>query len=274
MTYFIGKLQYLIPQLWLSQLAGWLANRQHPQQLVHWVIKRFVAFYQVDLNEAILKQAEDYPSFNHFFTRELQADARPFTENAQHLLSPADGHISQCGAIIDQQLIQAKGHTYTLTDLLATPAINPDWTQFATIYLSPKDYHRIHSPMDMQLTQSTYIPGNLFAVNQTSVHSIDSLFARNERLICHFDTANGPIVLIFVGALIVGGIETVWQKNIKRQQKIVRQIHPSIPIKQGEEIGRFLLGSTIIMLLSDSINLTAKADSSIQVKHVMADCTK
>ncbi len=247
--------QYLVPKHLLSTLMHWLMNRETPW-FSQFVIKQFVSFYGVNLAEAERKEREDYRSVNDFFTRSLAADARPIDSNENSIVSPADGKISQSGTLKHNQLIQAKGYDYTVEALLggdislAKSFYNGD---FAVVYLSPKDYHRIHMPMDGKLLSMTYVPGDLFAVNPATVRMIPNLFARNERLVISFETAIGPMVLVMVGAIFVGSMETVWQGKITPDYgtSLVYWDYrdQALSFKKGEEIGRFNMGSTVVMLL-------------------------
>ncbi|MBD3766580.1 MAG: phosphatidylserine decarboxylase [Gammaproteobacteria bacterium] len=247
--------QYLVPKHFLSTLMHWLMNRETPW-FSQFIIKQFVAFYGVNLAEAERTAIEDYRSVNDFFTRSLAADARPIDTNLNSIVSPADGKISQSGSLKHNQIIQAKGYDYSVEALLggdislAKSFYDGD---FAVVYLSPKDYHRIHMPMDGQLLSMTYVPGDLFAVNPATVRMVPDLFARNERLVLSFETAIGPMVLVMVGAIFVGSMETVWQGKITPDYgtslKYWDYTDQSLHFAKGEEIGRFNMGSTVVMLL-------------------------
>jgi len=247
--------QYLLPKHFLSTLMHWLMNRETPwfKQLV---ITQLVKIYGVNLAEAERTAIEDYRSVNDFFTRSLATDARPIDASPESIVSPADGKISQSGTLKHNQLIQAKGYDYTVEALLggnialAKSFYNGD---FAVVYLSPKDYHRIHMPMDGKLLSMTYVPGDLFAVNPATVRMVPDLFARNERLVLSFETAIGPLVLVMVGAIFVGSMETVWQGKITPDYgtslKHWDYADQSLHFAKGDEIGRFNMGSTVVMLL-------------------------
>lgn len=247
--------QYLVPKHFLSTLMHWLMNRETPW-LSQFIIKQFVAFYGVNLAEAERSAIEDYRSVNDFFTRSLAADARPIDANMNSIVSPADGKISQSGSLKHNQIIQAKGYDYSVEALLggdislAKSFYNGD---FAVVYLSPKDYHRIHMPMDGKLLGMTYVPGDLFAVNPATVRMVPNLFARNERLVLSFETAIGPMVLVMVGAIFVGSMETVWQGKITPDYGTSLAYWDysdhSLHFKKGKELGRFNMGSTVVMLL-------------------------
>ena len=253
-------LQKLLPQHALSRLLGWVA-RSEQRFIAQPLIKAFMRAYGISLTEAQRKQPADYRSFNDFFTRALEADARPVTSDNRLLLSPADGYVSQLGPIEAGTLLQAKGISYSLADLLgsdtdaaAQPAARvPQDGQFITIYLAPSNYHRVHAPTDGQLTSTVAIPGKLFSVNETTANSIPGLFSRNERLVCHYDSDHGRISLVFVGALIVASIETVWEETPSPyRQRSTRQVTHAF--QQGDELGRFLLGSTVILCLPSNLS--------------------
>ena len=229
----------------------WIKHRQ-----IQWAIRH----YKIDLREAELPFPDAYPDFNSFFTRALHPQARPVCEGANDIASPADGVISQLGAIREGQLIQAKHRHYTLDALLGgythISAIFNDG-HFATIYLSPRDYHRVHMPLDGRLQDMIYLPGRLFSVNHTTTRLIPNLFARNERLITTFATPRGVVAVILVGAIFVSGIETVWSGDFGQTMRRPFQRWnyakdaglPEVVLKKGEEMGRFNMGSTVILLL-------------------------
>ena len=247
-------LQAIAPQHLLSRCTGFLAALERPAWLKDWVIGRFIRVFGVNMSEAEPRDYRAYPSFNAFFTRPLRAAARPLA--VADIVCPADGTISQLGAIAGGRLLQAKGRYFTVADLLGG-----DWGRaslygdgrFATIYLAPRDYHRVHMPVAGRLLATTYIPGKLFSVNGVTAANVDQLFARNERLVCHFETERGPMAMVLVGAMIVAGIETVWAGRIapppKRPVTIDYTDLPApVNLAKGEEMGRFLLGSTVILL--------------------------
>ena len=244
--------QYLLPKKLLTTLAGKGASARGGA-LTTSVIRWFVKRYGVNMAEAANPDIASYPSFNDFFTRALKDGARPLA-NAD-FLCPVDGAISQFGSIEKDQIFQAKGHSYSTTALVggdATLAAKFDDGQFATLYLSPKDYHRIHMPVAGTLTRMIYVPGDLFSVNPTTARGVPGLFARNERVVCVFDTDRGPFVLVLVGATIVGSMATIWhgQVNPPRLPTIHEWTYGEQEIKlaKGGEMGRFLLGSTVVML--------------------------
>tara|TARA_R110001599_G_scaffold353885_1_gene602448 strand:- start:20025 stop:20873 length:849 start_codon:yes stop_codon:yes gene_type:complete len=247
-------IQHLLPQHLLSRCTGWLASLRHPVWLKNGLIQLFVKRFEVDMSEAAEPDPTRYLSFNDFFTRPLRDGARP--QAAADLVCPADGAISQLGAIEFGRIFQAKGQSFSTVELLggdtqrATQFIDGN---FATIYLSPRDYHRVHMPIAGRLTATSYIPGQLFSVNQVTAENVPRLFARNERLVCYFDTAAGPMALILVGAMIVAGIETVWSGQVAPPTSSpVFRDYVSLPepveLEQGAEMGRFMLGSTVILL--------------------------
>ena len=248
-------LQFLLPQHLLSRLMFRFARIQSPwikNSFTSW----FVSKYKVNLNEALLEDIDEYKHFNDFFTRALKDGSRPISDS--QLVSPVDGVVSQYGDIKDSLIVQAKGKKYSVEALLAENSKNDLYTSFVTIYLSPKDYHRIHMPLDGSLKSMKYIPGNLFSVNQRTVDDIDQVFARNERLVCYFDSDYGEIALVMVGAIFVGSMETSWEgqitppynKSVKNFEYDSRQIK----LSKGEELGRFNMGSTVILLLPHSVS--------------------
>ncbi|QAU33713.1 archaetidylserine decarboxylase [Janthinobacterium sp. 17J80-10] len=244
--------QYLLPKQALTTFAGRVAGAQDPRftpQLIRWFVRR----YNVNMSEALNPDLASYASFNDFFTRALRPDARPLAD--ADFICPVDGAISQFGAIEQDQIFQAKGHRYSTTALVggdSALAAQFDHGSFATLYLSPRDYHRIHMPCDGTLTRMIYVPGALFSVNPTTARGVPGLFARNERVVCVFESAHGPFVLVLVGATIVGSMATVWHGlvNPPRSARVRewRYDERQIVLKKGEEMGRFLLGSTVVML--------------------------
>ncbi len=244
--------QYLIPKQALTVLAGKLASAQ-AGSLTTSVIRWFVGRYNVNMAEAANPDIASYNSFNEFFTRPLKEGARPQAE--ADYLCPVDGAISQFGPIERDQIFQAKGHSYSTTALVGGDrdlAARFENGSFATLYLSPRDYHRIHMPCDGKLTRMIYVPGALFSVNPTTARGVPGLFARNERVVCVFDTASGPFVLTLVGATIVGSMATIWHGVVNPPRPGVirewRYEEQNIVLKKGDEMGRFLLGSTVVML--------------------------
>lgn len=248
-------LQYITPKHALSRLVGGLAAAE-AGALTTFFIKLFIKQYKVDMSEALRSAPEDYASFNEFFTRELKLNARTICADEKQLALPVDGTVSQLGDIRHDNIFQAKGHDYSLTALLggkpelAEPFKNG---KFATIYLSPKDYHRIHMPIDGTLTDMVYVPGELFSVSPLTAERVPGLFARNERVVAIFDTPKGKMAMVLVGATIVASIETKWAgtitppagKNVQHWQ-YPSEGEQSVHLKKGEEMGLFKLGSTIV----------------------------
>ncbi|MBI2751281.1 MAG: phosphatidylserine decarboxylase [Burkholderiales bacterium] len=244
--------QYLIPKQALTALAGKLASARAGSWTTA-VIRWFVQRYQVNMAEAANPDIASYATFNDFFTRALKEGARPLAQ--ADLLCPVDGAISQFGRIERDQIFQAKGHSYSTTALVGGDAALAAQFQdghFATLYLSPKDYHRIHMPCEGVLRRMIYVPGDLFSVNPTTARGVPGLFARNERVVCVFDTAHGPFVQVLVGATIVGSMATVWhgQVNPPRPGRLWERRYDdgAVRLQQGAEMARFLLGSTVVML--------------------------
>ena len=245
-------LQYLIPKQAITILAGKFANRKAgilTTNVIAWFVKR----YGVNMSEAANPDITSYATFNDFFTRPLHKDARPLS-NAD-FICPVDGAISQLGDIKTDQIFQAKGHQYSTTALVGGDKALADQFEngsFACIYLSPKDYHRIHMPCAGTLKNMIYVPGDLFSVNPTTAQGVPGLFARNERVVCEFESAHGPFVLVLVGATIVGSMATVWHGLVNPPRtKSIRSWsydNQNINLKQGDEMGKFLLGSTVVML--------------------------
>ena len=271
--------QYLLPKRLLTTFAGWVAGKEGGK-LTTALIRWFVGRYQVNMAEALNPDISSYASFNAFFTRALKPDARPLA--SADLICPVDGAISQFGAIERDQIFQAKGHRFSTTALVggdASLAAQFQNGSFATLYLSPKDYHRIHMPCDGRLTRMIYVPGDLFSVNPTTARGVPGLFARNERVVCVFDTAQGSFVLTLVGATIVGSMATVWHGVVNPPRSTsVREWHyddQNIAFKQGDEMGRFLLGSTVVMLFPENrakdlaFNPTWAAGGAIQLGQAM-----
>ncbi len=247
--------QYLIPQHGLSILAGKLADKKnHP--LKNWAIKKFAEHYKIDMSIAVEPNLEAYESFNDFFTRAIRPETRPMCDDTNTMACPVDGAVSQFGAIESGRLIQAKGHDYTAQDLLggdANLAEQFDGGQFITIYLSPRDYHRYHMPIKGELKRMIHVPGKLFSVNPLTARTVPRLFARNERVVAVFDTEWGPLAYVAVGATIVGSMEMVWSGVVTpptRDTVCITDYNPGqVVLDKGDEVGRFRLGSTVILLL-------------------------
>lgn len=272
-------LQHILPQHLISRAVGAIAECKTPwvkDTFIGWFAKR----YRVNMAEAKIEDLRQFPNFNAFFTRELKPDARQFDLEADSICSPADGAVSQLGDIDYGRIFQAKGRGYALTTLLGGNTELADQFKngsFATIYLSPRDYHRVHMPVTGTLRETIYIPGDLYSVNQTTAENVDQLFARNERLVAIFDTEFGPMAMVLVGAMIVAGIETVWAGQIAPQTKQPQRINyqPTTPItlNKGDEMGRFKLGSTVVLLFGkDAINWEQQlaAETPLQLGEVIA----
>ena len=266
-------LQYLAPHFFVTRFVYWLAQSKNAL-IKNTFIGWFKNNYGVDMSLAINEDSRSYETFNHFFTRALKPEVRPIDQDTNVLVSPVDGAVSQLGKIEGESLLQAKGRNYTLNQLLGN---QNDWAdifkngQFATIYLSPKDYHRIHMPCSGTLKQMTYIPGKLFSVSPLTTRYIDGVFAKNERIICQFDTEFGPMALIMVGAMIVGGMETIWHGSVTPPHRNrINHWHYTENSKvksldKGDEMGRFNIGSTVILLFGEnqiswSNELTAESE--------------
>lgn len=270
---FVG-LQYALPQHALSRCLGSI-GRSRQRWLKQLLIDGFIAAYDVDLAECETSNAADFACFNDFFTRRLRPGARPTSQNAAHFVSPADGTVSQAGAIRNGALLQAKGHRYAVADLLGDATFAATFANggFVTIYLAPRDYHRVHAPCDAQLLASTEIPGRLFSVNAATETGIANLFARNERLVLRLAAPFGEFALVLVGALVVASIQVAWEggpvspyrrKQVRRDQRVRFQ--------RGDEIGAFLVGSTVIALLPEGATVDERivAGTSVKVGEVIA----
>ena len=271
--------QYLLPKQAITQLAGRVAGAKGGSYTTS-IIRWFVGKYGVNMDEALNSDIASYTSFNDFFTRALVEGARPLADC--DFTCPVDGAISQIGEINDHQIFQAKGHAFSTAALIGGDtelAMRFQHGSFANLYLSPKDYHRLHMPCDGRLTSMIYVPGALFSVNPTTARGIPNLFARNERVVCVFESAeHGTFVMVLVGATIVGSIATVWHGvvNPKRGPELRewRYDDQQITLKKGEEMGRFLLGSTIVMLFEKDVirfNPEWRAERSIRLGEVMGN---
>ena len=245
--------QYLLPHHLLSRAVGKLAASETP-----WIKKAFIngfaRRYNIDMSEAANSDLTSYSSFNAFFTRALRDGARPIDADTNSIVCPADGVVSQAGRIDNGRILQAKGQWYSALELVGGDEALADQFEdgsFATIYLSPRDYHRVHMPIAGKLRRTIYVPGDLFSVNQTTAENVPRLFARNERLVCIFDTACGPVAVILVGAMIVAAIETVWSGLVAptAQRKLIDEASvKAVELDKGAEMGRFKLGSTVVLL--------------------------
>jgi phosphatidylserine decarboxylase len=282
-AFFFITLQYLLPQHGLSRIAGWIAETEatwFKRPLIQWFIQR----YSVDMSIAENPDPESYKHFNDFFTRALADGHRPISGGQHTIACPADGCISQLGDIKNGHIFQAKGHEYSLLELVGG---NDDIAKqlidgtFATVYLSPKDYHRVHMPLGGTLKTMIHVPGDLFSVNDTTAENVPRLFARNERVVALFETDAGPMVVILVGAMIVASIETVWAGLVTPIKKQVHTTHytsqADLSFKKGDEMGRFKLGSTAIVLFGKDVATWAQelqAGSSVMMGENMGEFNK
>lgn len=274
----VTALTYVLPHRLLSSLARRLAYSTSPA-IKQWLIDAVVRRFGVDLSEAAEPDARAYPSFNAFFTRALRPGARVADPDPRVLLMPADGHISQCGPIQDGRIFQAKGQSFTAAELLGDAADAEPFRSglYATVYLSPRDYHRVHMPWRGTLRETVHVPGRLFSVGTDAVASVPALFARNERLVCHFDTDFGPMVSVMVGALLVSGVETVWSgvEIPAYGDRITRKDYrgKGITLDRFEEMARFNYGSTVIVLLPPGVAALApelRAESPVRLGQALA----
>ncbi|MFP3874409.1 MAG: archaetidylserine decarboxylase, partial [Thiohalophilus sp.] len=275
-------LQHALPHHLLSHLMGRL-TRLRIGWFKNLCITSFIRLFKVNMAETAQPDPRAYPDFNHFFTRTLATGARPLAVGDGNVICPVDGTVSQLGRLQYETLFQAKGHRYSLANLLADHSRSVQAFRdghFATLYLSPRDYHRIHMPLAGTLREMIYVPGRLFSVNPTTVSRVPDLFARNERVICLFDTEVGPMAMILVGAIFVASIDTVWHGTItpprgKTVQHWDYRQHP-VHLQQGEEMGRFNMGSTVILLFGkDAINFSDELQpaSHVQMGQLLGSCT-
>ena len=254
----LTALTWVLPHRLLSSLARALAYSDSPRTS-RWLIDTVTRRFGVDLSEAANPDPRSYPTFNAFFTRELKPGARTPDPDPRALLMPADGRISQCGAIEGGRIFQAKGQSFTAAELLGSEAAAAPYANglFATVYLSPKDYHRVHMPWTGRLRETVHVPGRLFSVGPDAVARVPRLFARNERLVCHFDTDFGPMAVVMVGALLVSGVETVWSGEVIPPYggRVAAQNWSvdDIVLERFEEMARFNYGSTVIVLLPPGV---------------------
>lgn len=240
--------QRIVPQHQLSRVVGKVAASENPI-VKNIVIQAFKNKYQIDLSVAEQNNPLQYKSFNEFFTRALKQGVRQIDSDSRSIVSPADGAISQIGQITDGEVFQAKGQSFSVEQLVGDPKLAAPFKQgqFVTVYLSPRDYHRVHMPFSGTLTETLYVPGELFSVNQVTAENVPNLFARNERMVCLFDTEIGRMAVVLVGAMIVAGIETVATGKVKPNGRLDLQQH-QLELQKGDELGRFYLGSTAIVL--------------------------
>ncbi|MDD8059777.1 MULTISPECIES: archaetidylserine decarboxylase [Shewanella] len=252
-------LQYMLPKHFLSRLVGKFAAAE-VGAITTAGIKWFIKQYKIDMSEAKQPEPEAYKTFNDFFTRALKPELRPINQDAHIMAHPVDGAVSQCGPIEAGNIFQAKGHSYTSEALLGgnkADAARFDGGDFATIYLAPKDYHRIHMPITGTLSKMTYVPGDLFSVNPLTAQNVPGLFARNERVVAIFETESGPLAMVLVGATIVASIETIWAGTVTPPggKQVFSWDYPTtgpeaLTLEKGAEMGRFKLGSTVVMLFA------------------------
>lgn len=274
----LTSLTYVLPHRFLSSLARRLAYSTSPGTK-QWLIDTVTRKFDVDLSEAAEPDPRAYPSFNAFFTRALKPGARVADPDPRALLMPADGHVSQCGAIEDGRIFQAKGQSFTAAELLGDATAAEPFRNglFATVYLSPRDYHRVHMPWTGTLRETVHVPGRLFSVGTDAVANVPRLFARNERLVCHFDTDFGPMVSVMVGALLVSGVETVWsgEEIPAYGTAITRKDYrgKGITLERFAEMARFNYGSTVIVLLPPGVATLSpelKAESPVRLGQRLA----
>ena len=274
----LTSLTYVLPHRLLSSLARRLAYSTSPGTK-QWLIDTVTRKFDVDLSEAAESDPRAYPSFNAFFTRALKPGARVADPDPRALLMPADGHISQCGAIEDGRIFQAKGQSFTAAELLGDATAAEPFRNglFATVYLSPRDYHRVHMPWTGTLRETVHVPGRLFSVGTDAVANVPRLFARNERLVCHFDTDFGPMVSVMVGALLVSGVETVWsgEEIPAYGTAITRKDYrgKGITLQRFAEMARFNYGSTVIVLLPPGVaprSPELRAESPVRLGQALA----
>jgi phosphatidylserine decarboxylase len=276
--------QYLLPQKSISRLVCRLTRKEGPVRVKNAAIRAFVRLFGIDLSEALQPNPHDYPSFNAFFTRALKPGTRPLPENPKLVACPVDGRISQLGAIDGTRVVQAKGHSYLVEALLGGDtgrAACFNGGHFATLYLSPRDYHRIHMPAAGLLTEMVHVPGRLFSVSPLTTRVIPGLFARNERVACLFQTDLGPMAMVLVGAINVGSIETVWAGRITPPygRRVMVTRYPgagepqAVQLARGAEMGRFNMGSTVIVLFGPKAvdwHASLSAGSTVRLGQALA----
>ena len=274
----LTALTYVLPHRLLSSLARSLAYSTH-RSTKQWLIDTVTRKFGVDLSEAAEPDPTAYPTFNAFFTRALKPGARVADADPAAFLMPADGHVSQCGDIVDGRIFQAKGQSFTAAELLGDDEAARPFTDgvYATVYLSPRDYHRVHMPWTGTLRETVHVPGRLFSVGTDAVASVPRLFARNERLVCHFDTEFGPMASVMVGALLVSGVETVWSgvEIPAYGDRITRKDYrgKGIELERFAEMARFNYGSTVIVLLPGGVaalDPALKAESPVRLGQRLA----
>lgn len=274
----LTALTYALPHRLLSSIARSLAYSTH-RSTKQWLIDTVTRKFGVDLSEAAEPDPTAYPTFNAFFTRALKPGARVADADPAAFLMPADGHVSQCGDIVDGRIFQAKGQSFTAAELLGDDEAARPFANgvYATVYLSPRDYHRVHMPWTGTLRETVHVPGRLFSVGTDAVASVPRLFARNERLVCHFDTEFGPMASVMVGALLVSGVETVWSgvEIPTYGDRITRKDYrgKGITLERFAEMARFNYGSTVIVLLPKGVatlDPALKAESPVRLGERLA----
>jgi phosphatidylserine decarboxylase len=262
-------IQYIAPQHLLTRMVRCLADCRW-KWFKTWSIKRLIRVHHVDPSEALIEDLGAYPTFNSFFTRHLKPALRPIAHGANQIVSPADGSISQLGKIDADTILQAKNFNYSATTLLGgSEVIARSFYNgsFATIYLAPRNYHRVHMPFSGKLRQTIYIPGQLFSVNQLTAKTVPHLFTRNERLVCIFDTSMGPMAVVLVGAMLVGQIETVWPCDLQTKKISIKNYPESPTLEAGAELGHFKMGSTVIVLFAkNQMEWASQLQETVEVK--------
>jgi phosphatidylserine decarboxylase len=275
------NIQYFLPKTLITRLAGKLASAKLGK-FTTFLITTFIKHYNVDMNEAEVKNIKEYETFNAFFTRSLKKNARPITKASNAVAMPADGVLSEYGEIYKDAMVQAKGHYYSLNALLGGNEKDSKVYEsgtFATVYLSPANYHRVHMPLDGKLEKMVFVPGDLFSVNLLTAANIDNLFAKNERVICFFKNKTiGEFAVVMVGATIVASITTVFAGTVApsggREKNIYRYEKENITLKKGEELGRFMLGSTVICVFpKNSVTINGKKGSAVKMGETLAEIT-
>ncbi len=257
--------QYVLPHRLLSKIVNWLMRVEN-KTIKNFIIRKISKSYKINMEEAESSDANDYKHFNAFFTRKLKSSVRPIDKNRQHIISPVDGAISQCGKIKSGRIFQAKNYDFSVEELLACDKTTGERFkngEFATIYLSPKDYHRMHAPMDCKVSKTIHVPGRLFSVAKWTAENIPRLFARNERLVCYLETEIGQVAYVLVGAIMVSSMETVFNGLVTPPyaKKITEiELNDNVNLKKGDEVGQFNMGSTVILLFPEN---TVKLDSEL-----------
>jgi len=256
--------QHVLPHHFLSGIM-YAITRSKSTYLKNFIIQTIIKIYKVDMKDAVVSDPTDFPSFNHFFTRQLKPDARPVCTGDNTICCPVDGKVSQAGLIEQNRIFQAKGHSYTVEKLLGDDEMADMFIggEFATLYLSPRDYHRIHAPLNGKLRKMIHVPGKLFSVNAVTAENVPELFARNERVVTLFDTDAGPMAAVLVGAIFVSSMETVWAGTITPPRgKVIRKwryTDTDYKLNKGDELGRFNMGSTVILLFPKDAMRWSKA---------------